>query len=250
MCSLNWHPFSDHLGIAFNRDESVKRSKALPPSHYQHDGINYLMPKDPDGQGSWIAANDRGFVVMLLNDYQGQLKPKEAQLISRGQLVKGVVECATWQQVEALVDAWPLKNSQPFQLAVITKTKHLFWHYDGLKQSIEATELPKGVYSSGHPDVAQIIAARVAYIQNATIERDEDLIAIHRSHKPENDKPIDAEDKLAHAFCMHRPEAKTQSLSYLRLFEDRVEFEYWPGQPCETNQTISKTLALVGANAI
>ncbi len=246
MCSLNWHKFPEHIGIAFNRDESVKRSKAHPPSIFTECDVSYLMPIDPDGNGSWIAVNEFGFAVMLLNDYQGQLKPQSADLVSRGQLVKRVAVSRNWTEVERKVNAWSLSKSQPFQLVVMhINSEPMLWHYDGIKQKVEPQQLSTGLYSSGHPAVVDILAARHRYMAQQRIEQDADLIEIHRSHVPENNMPLDAADKRAHAFCMHRPEACTQSLSYIKLGRSEVSFEYWPGQPCETDQVITQTLPLI-----
>jgi uncharacterized protein with NRDE domain len=150
MCSFTWHKFEHHIGIVFNRDESILRSKAVLPQIYCERGTQFIMPKDPDGQGSWIAVNEYGFIFVLLNDYQGQLKTT-SDLISRGQLVRSLASCQNLTQINDVVNNWSLKRSQPFQLGVISHQSQLLWHNTGKVTRLQPCVLPPALFSSGHP---------------------------------------------------------------------------------------------------
>lgn len=60
------------LRVVCNRDEARSRPDAEPPAAHTIDGRTVLMPRDPEGGGTWIAANDRGLVFVLLNAYPPQ----------------------------------------------------------------------------------------------------------------------------------------------------------------------------------
>lgn len=87
MCTASWLLEENGYHLFFNRDEQKGRAEAeLPRKFIAENGTQYLMPVDPVGQGSWIATNEYGLTLCLLNYYQGET-PK-GELISRGQLVK------------------------------------------------------------------------------------------------------------------------------------------------------------------
>lgn len=229
MCSLNWREFDDHIGLVFTRDEAVNRAKAIPPQRFSKAGVEYLMPIDPVGQGSWIAMNNAGFVVFVLNDYQGQIKPHSHKLKSRGQLIKLLAECNTMSAIKQVVEAWPLERSQPFVLGVLHTEETLrgMVHYSGSETVLEWQELPQQLYSSGDPEVEDIVRARKDYVGQQHINDLEGLIALHQSHKPY------VNDEYIYSLCMHREVAESQSLTVVRLSEGDAEMSYYAGSPCQ-----------------
>jgi len=241
MCSLNWRQFDSHIAIAFNRDESVAREKADIPKIFDDGNGKFLMPRDPVGNGSWLSANQYGFVFLLLNDYQGQLKQDDGTLISRGLLIRGLASCRSFSQIVTFVDKIELTKSQPFYLVMISQSKQTCWHYDGIKTVLHESILPQQIYSSGHSDAHKIIQLRTEYVSSLNITSDEALLAMHKSHKPflntvsdfENAK---VEGELSYPICMHRADARTQSLTYIKLTPSKIEMQYWDGQPCSTDQ--------------
>ena len=49
-----------------NRDELLSRSPALPPSNFQTGGLLAIYPFEKSG-GTWIACNQHGVTLALLN---------------------------------------------------------------------------------------------------------------------------------------------------------------------------------------
>ncbi|MDO6718621.1 NRDE family protein [Psychrosphaera sp. 1_MG-2023] len=267
MCSFSWQQFGDTLTVVFNRDESTTRSKAQHPKYYTENGVRFIMPKDPDGDGSWIAANEFGFVFVLLNDYQGQVKPPQT-LISRGQLIRSLASCRDWQTIKQKVACWPLSQSQPFQLGVIAAQQQMFWHYNGLVSQITPATLPSALFSSAHPDVKNIVKLRHSLLQRTKASSVEELVQLFKGHKPDlsdvaklnlpnsqkhkceaiNGDVIKAGEGNTYSICMHRDEANTQSLSCIELKNSSIEFSYWDGQPCQVDRPITMSLPLVTAD--
>lgn len=58
-----------------NRDELHSRGTASPPTVRARDGVRVVAPIDADGGGTWIAANDHGLCVCLLNHYPDAGEP-------------------------------------------------------------------------------------------------------------------------------------------------------------------------------
>jgi hypothetical protein len=260
MCSLNWRQFESHISIAFNRDESIGRAKAEIPHLFNDGTVNFLMPRDPAGNGSWLAVNQCGFVFLLLNDYQGQLKSTEQELISRGLLIRGLASCRSLPEITKFVANIDLTKSQPFYLVMISMEKQICWHYDGIKTELVADTLPEQIYSSGHADAEQIIQLRKQYVDSLNLENDDDLIKLHQSHQPLPNTSVDnlgdsinslelVDDELKvedlkYPICMHREDAKTQSLTHIILMDHIVKMKYWNGQPCLTDHFFYSGLTL------
>ncbi len=229
MCSLNWRRVDNKIILAFNRDESVLRPAALPPQRLNKNGVEYVMPIDPQGQGSWIAMNRSGFACFVLNDYQGQLKPQSETLVSRGKLIEFLAQCRSFDQMTQVIQSWPLEQSQPFYLGILSLTQLVaqLVHYDGVVTKLTSQPLPNQLYSSGDPDVRDIIVKRTEYVSNQVIQSKQDLFKLHQQHQPY------INEGLVYSLCMHRPEAKSQSMTLIEMNESGMQMDYYAGSPCQ-----------------
>ena len=89
MCTVTWiRPLeAEGYDLLFNRDESLTRGPELGPEPSRQGGTTFLAPRDSDQGGTWLAVNDHGLTVCLLNGYvpsRGQAPPSWR---SRGLLV-------------------------------------------------------------------------------------------------------------------------------------------------------------------
>lgn len=240
MCSFSWRKFDTHIGVAFNRDESNLRAKAIPPKIYSDNNVKYLMPKDPDGGGTWLAVNQLGFLFVLLNNYQGIVKPSTQNLTSRGKIIADLALCKTKEQVVDYIDSIPLMDFQAFSLICISHDFQAMWLHHGDNILIEKA-MPNHWFSSAHPNAGQVIKERKHLAESWPVEHDEDLIALHQSHEANNES-VDFEDRT-YSICMHHEKGQSQSLTYVRLLSDKVEMEYWNGQPCQTEESVKSELS-------
>ena len=58
--------------LFFNRDEQRSRLSAISPKFNQARSAIY--PVNPQGENTWLAVNQQGLTLTLLNDYQAPLK--------------------------------------------------------------------------------------------------------------------------------------------------------------------------------
>ena len=116
MCTVSWLLANDGYQVFFNRDEQKGRALAHSPKYFNDLGIKYLMPVDPVGGGSWIAINQAGLAICLLNYYQGH--PKDIDLISRGLLVKSLSSYTALPKLRHALKKMPLSRYAPFTLLV------------------------------------------------------------------------------------------------------------------------------------
>ena len=86
MCTASWLDRPEGFELFFNRDERRTRARSLPPRVVTApDGTRYLAPIDAESGGTWIAVNEHGLAVCLLNRYPEVLAPATPR--SRGHLV-------------------------------------------------------------------------------------------------------------------------------------------------------------------
>ncbi len=75
MCTVSWRAARDGYDLFFNRDELHTRAPELPPALSERDGVRFLAPRDGDHGGTWLAVNEHGLTVCLLNDYANPWRP-------------------------------------------------------------------------------------------------------------------------------------------------------------------------------
>lgn len=243
MCSFSWRDFGDHIGVAFNRDERKTRAKAHIPKKFGIKSKQYIMPIDPDAGGTWISVNQAGFVFALLNNYQGKVKPESDDLNSRGEIVKTLSLCENLKQIQLVKEQLQLAKYQPFSLVIISKQFKSMWEYDGLTEQLVTSELPNHYFSSAHPEAPRVLAERLVTANAWSIDCEDDLLQLHRSHVPNNAESI--EEDRTFSICMHHSKGHTQSLTYVRLEDSKAVMKYWDGQPCETNLFSEISLSLI-----
>ena len=74
MCTVTWiyEPGGYHL--LCNRDEKKDRAPALAPRIHQRGWVRFIAPVDAQFGGSWIAVNEFGVSVCLLNGARGSVR--------------------------------------------------------------------------------------------------------------------------------------------------------------------------------
>lgn len=246
MCTVSWSPLRSPAPggylLYFNRDERRTRLAGLPPRVETEAGVRFLAPRDAEAGGTWVAVNEFGLTVGLLNLYQAQaaLPPPQGKT-SRGLLVRSLAPAAGAAAAEALLARHALERFQPFTLVVAEPGRGggdavvRAYDWDG-RTAGSWREAAPPIVSSGH-DVVGATASRrrlfASFGEPASLGPAE-LLAFHRSHWPE---------KGAYSPCMHRADAKTVSLTAIMVEPERVLLAYAPGSPCVTGLAAPLELA-------
>jgi hypothetical protein len=124
MCTVTFVPGAY---LTSSRDEHINRGKALMPKEY--DGI--LYPKDPDKNGSWLAAKQNGDVVILLNGAFVKHVVKPAYRKSRGLILLDIIKDIYPEQCFMKID---LSDIAPFTLVIYASGKLYECRWDGDKK--------------------------------------------------------------------------------------------------------------------
>lgn len=226
MCTVSWLLKDDGYQVFFNRDEQKSRAQAVPPTPFCHQGVEYLMPVDPDGGGSWIATNEHGQSICLLNYYQGNV-PKGV-LTSRGLLVKSLAAFQNYAQVDEYLQSIDLKSFAPFSLLIFepdltrhhSTVKGVCWTGQSL---VYIRPNPPLISSSVDYQKAFELRSECYQAYTSTHANVDQLLEFHASHIP---------SKGHLSTCMHRKDAHTVSFTHILVTSSEKGMSYHPGSPC------------------
>ena len=138
MCTLTWFTHDEGYELFFNRDESVLRKRALLPNISEQEGVSYIAPTDADEGGTWIATNQKGYTICLLNHYQFEQIKTYKDWISRGKLVRDFADTDSLAQAQARFYAMDLHDYRAFRMFIIGPAggnRLMVW--DGHAQRVE-----------------------------------------------------------------------------------------------------------------
>ncbi len=244
MCTVSWlfeltaEESAARFELFFNRDESRSRGSARPPEVIRQLGSPaVLAPIDSDAGGSWLAANDRGLVVALLNLYQAR-GGSRAGTTSRGVLPIEWGQLASVREVRESFAERSLDEFAGFRLLAFDATgaAGLGAWFGDRREWNPKPEAP--IISSGF-SLSEVERARRATYSNQLARcggtTSEALRAFHSSTQPEPG-PL--------AVRMTRDDARTVSTTRVLVGPESVEMHYasvgpqdgdWSGQPVVTS---------------
>jgi hypothetical protein len=128
MCTLTAVPLPGrHLRLAFNRDERPTRLPALPPAVGRFGERWAVLPTDPQSGGTWLAVNDAGLALAVLNvtvpapSPPAPLPPGErGAKRSRGTLIPALLGLDTPADALAELErAFDYRHFAPFRLVLV-----------------------------------------------------------------------------------------------------------------------------------
>src|SRR5215471_9031134 len=223
MCTVTWLHEDGGYHLFFNRDEKLTRKPALPPRVAVRDGVHYLAPIDGDFGGTWIAANEFGVSLCLLNGTRGT---RPAAPRSRGLLVLDLVSSRSLEEVANRTKGADLTRYAPFTLSVLLPeecTQVIEW--DGSRTIIRT-----------QPEICNMLTSSSFETETVKKTRIEEFVRLvgnscsatrlqefHRSHAPA---------KNAYSPCMHRLDAETVSFSHLHVHHSESVFSHSSAAPC------------------
>jgi len=230
VCTMSWQRDGAGYDLFFNRDEKRSRLPAEPPALRQVGSTAVLAPRDGEAGGSWLAANEHGLTLALLNGYLGAdalTAPPSAQWTSRGRLVMDLSECSSVAEVVERITKLDLATYRSFHLAAFDpRGASLASWRDGALECVDEGAFSAPLISSSFrfEEVAESRRARYRETIDAgggsTLEG---CLAYHRSHWPE---------RGPFSTCMHREDARTVSLTWVRVGVSAVRMRYAPDAPC------------------
>ena len=120
MCTVSVIALPRHgIRLVINRDESDQRPPAIPPRWRDvGSGVRAIWPQDPQGGGTWVAANDAGLVFAILNQNLKPGPPLPAIVRSRGEIIPSLAASRSLSGATILARALHVANYPPFRLVI------------------------------------------------------------------------------------------------------------------------------------
>src|SRR3954465_12348029 len=100
MCTVTFIARKRGYCLGMNRDEKLTRPIGLPPKKKSVNGHTVISPSEPGG-GTWIAVNDRGATLALINWYSITARVTPSKVTSRGGIVNSVSGASSAELVDA-----------------------------------------------------------------------------------------------------------------------------------------------------
>jgi hypothetical protein len=224
MCTVSWFHEDGGYHLLCNRDEKRTRVPAAPPAVRVRGGVRFIAPADGDFGGTWIATNEFGVSICLLN---GASAGRAAR--SRGLLLLDLA--GEQSSLEVCTHIWraDLTAFAPFTLVALEPgLPAAVAEWDGAEKAIvlNGESLLPLVSSSFEPAAVRAYRRRQFRRQMVAAEK-VDAHVLYRFHESHGSRPD------AYSPCMHRPDAETVSFSWVRVSESEAEFFYSPGAPCQ-----------------
>jgi hypothetical protein len=239
MCTVSFVPNKRGFYLAMNRDEKRSRHAAVAPSAVDLRSARAIFPREPNG-GTWIAANDAGVCLALINWHRVDREPKR-DLISRGQVVRELAGKSTADEIANGVIELPLHKLRPFRLiAFLSSEKALTewrWNLEWLTMRNHEWQRQHWFSSGFDEGRGELERQRVC---DATYDGQIGrslrwLRQLHRSHAPK---------RGPFSICMHRPDATTVSYTEVAVSGRRATMRYKPGPCCSKGSTLTTAISL------
>lgn len=229
MCTVSWAETPEGYELFCNRDERRTRKAAHAPTVRTSRGVRFLAPTDAEAGGTWIAANEYGLTLCLLNRYSEGESQAAGEFESRGLLLPDLTSLRDLAEVMRAVARGGLSRFRPFTLLALAPgatpaaacwTGHRLLVSDDCDVSLmplTSSSFNNAEVVRARRELFQAMAAGPSNLPTETLTR------FHHSHAP-GPGPL--------SVCMHRPDASTVSFSRVKVSAVSVEFHYQPGPPC------------------
>ena len=231
--------------MACNRDERHDRPVARPPVEVTIGTRRVVMPIDPEGGGTWIAATEAGLAFTLLNGdtrlppclggepdrlRRGcggppklRAKAEGSCHISRGLVIPSLAHCSTPDAAIAEIRTREWSAFAPFRLLVVSRTRRGEARWDGRRLTTRRGPLLATLMRTS----SSLADARAQLARRRLFRR----IVLNRARRRQ------AQDRFhAHVWpsrpevsvSMSRADARTVSRTVVELRADGVAMRYEP----------------------
>ncbi len=244
MCTVTVVAAGDTVRLVCNRDELRSRPAALLPRVTPVGRHRAIFPVDPVSGGTWVAVNDAGLVLTLLNAYSTEPSRESGPLRSRGTIIPSLLHHGMLPAVieqAARIDA---TRYAPFRLVLGARQEWAELRSDGQEvRLIARAELDQPLLftSSGLGD-DRVEGPRRQLFDELVRSSDEPFRQqelFHRHRWPERPQL---------SVAMQRPDARTVSQTHVCLGPDQVTLTYHPDAPDQPVEPRILSLELARTN--
>ena len=232
MCTLTVVTGSDTYRMAMNRDEKIARGAGVPPVMHEFDGTRAIYPNDGDG-GTWIAANECGIALALLNWNDIAPPGKTVKTRSRGRVIPALIDSRSLWDLHAVFSVSNFTGMLPFRLVGVFPSEREIWEWrwdsTHLEFQVHAWKSRHWFSSSLSDNRAESL--RGLACRDAQRESDAGSVPwLRRLHASHGGGPG------PFSLCVHREDVKTLSYSEVMVTPGHVQMSHFRGSPCTMTQ--------------
>ena len=233
MCTLTVVTGNDTYRMAMNRDEKITRGAGVPPEIQEFDGTRAIYPGDGNG-GTWIAANEHGIALALLN--WNDIAPRRiaaGKSRSRGLVIPALIDSRSLSDLHEVLDVSNLQGMMPFRLVGVFPLEQKIWEW---RWDSKELGFQSQMWESRHWFSSSLSDDRAENLRGTTCrnaERESDagsvpwLRRLHASHGG-GPGPF--------SLCVHREDVKTLSYSEVMVTQKYIQMGHFRGSPCTMAQ--------------
>jgi hypothetical protein len=244
MCTVTVVPWEGGLRLACNRDERHTRPAALPPVR-RHCGSRWAIhPIDPVGGGTWVAVNNAGLTLALLNvtTRPGAASvPSGEASPSRGTIIPALLACDDLSTAVAAAQNLDIARFPPFRLVLADRGGVAELRTCGERLRLAGRGSLTGpclFTSSGLGD--RLVEGPRRHLFEEWFGAADDWPArqdvFHRHSWP---------DRPHLSVCMRRGDARTVSYTVVTVGAEAVSLRYHPDAPDRPSEPYIRSLPLL-----
>jgi hypothetical protein len=227
MCTLTVIPEENGYALAMNRDERIARGPSIPPEPLRFEEGQAVYPRDIEG-GTWVAANDRGVALALLN-WNDACSPavQPPKVKSRGLVIPLLIRCSLSGEVQAAFAQADFSGLLPFRLIGVFPSEHQIWEWrwDMRSRTSLAYSWTRRHWFSSSLSDERAATQRGTVCRDAWSEENAGSVSwLRKLHASHVHGPL--------ALCVHRDGVQTLSYTEFLCSLTSAECRHFSGSPC------------------
>lgn len=232
MCTLTVVARSDAYLMAMNRDEKIARGTGFPPEIHEFEDAKAIYPNDGDG-GTWIAANEYGIGLAVLNWNDTNPRCAASRKRSRGQVIPALVDSRSLWDLQAVFSVSNFAGMLPFRMVGVFPSEREIWEWrwDSTQLEFQVHEWMSRHWFSSSLSDDQAETLRGLACSDAQHDSDAGSVPwlrrLHASHRG-GPGPF--------SLCVHREDVKTLSYSEVMVTPGYIQVGHFRGSPCTMAQ--------------
>jgi uncharacterized protein with NRDE domain len=189
MCTVSFYNNKEQIIITSNRDESINRPLALPPTKITFNHSTIYCPVDPQHNGTWFAVNQNNSVFVLLNGAEKKHFHNPPYKKSRGLVLLEIADSINYLDKWHSIDLGQIEN---FTIVAFFKGKLAQLRWDGSKKShLFLDENKSHIWSSSTLYDEHTIKKRKEWFDDFLVSKNnevtsDDIIDFHINTKKED----------------------------------------------------------------
>jgi transport and Golgi organization protein 2 len=232
MCTLSVITHEDGYLLGMNRDERIARGAGLPPECRDCGGTRAIYPTD-GADGTWIAANESGVALALLN-WNDVVPRHESQKDrrSRGLLIPALIGSHSLVELQSAMAKMALEGILPFRLVGVSRLEKEIceWRWDSVTTEFLWHEWQARHWFSSSLSDRKAKDIRGGECSRAWSEFDAGsapwLRRLHASH---------GNGPWPFSLCVHRSDVRTLSYTQIECTRAAARMKHFLSSPCSTS---------------